>query len=255
MFIIDAHTHLGYDYVFDYDAVEDELLKATRQHCISVAIVQPNIVRPYLKDHIEIHDRIYAFCSKYPGQFYGMASLNPHFRPADYDKELIRCITKLGFVGVKISPIGHAANPSSKDCMHVFEIANSLHIPVMVHTGTGIPFADPINCVLAAKAFPQTKIILAHAGGEMFFEQALLLAREYENVFLEPSWLSVFLVKTAIESVGAGKIMFSSDIPENIAIELEKYRTAVNDHAALDMIMNGTARNVFNLKSYKENRE
>ena len=67
----------------------------------------------------------------------------------------------------------------------------ALGIPVMVHTGNGIPFADPVACIPAANAFPKVKLILAHAGGEMFFEQALMLARNYENVFLEPSWLGV----------------------------------------------------------------
>lgn len=246
--MIDAHVHLGYDYVFDYELTENDLLQANEKYGVDIAIVQPFIPRPYIEDHMKIHDRIYALCCKYPGRFYGLASINPHFRPEDYDRELLRCVKELGFVGVKITPIAHAAHPASKDCMHVFEIAGVLDIPVMVHTGNGIPFADPVACIPAAKTFPNVKMILAHAGGEMFFEQALRLAREYENVFLEPSWLNVLSVRTAIESLGAGKIMFSSDVPENIPVELAKYRTAVSNEKDLEMILQGTASEVFNLK-------
>lgn len=246
--IIDTHAHLGYDYVFDYEAVEDDLLTANRQYDVNIAIVQPYIARPYIEDHVKIHDRIYNLCSRYPGEFYGMASINPHFRPDDYDKELTRCIKNLGFVGVKITPIGHAANPSSNDCMHVFEIANSLDIPVMVHTGTGIPFSDPMTCVLAARTFPHVNIILAHAGGDMFFDQALSLAREYDNVFLEPSWLSVLSIKAAVDAIGAGRVMFSSDVPENIPVELVKYRTAIRNENDLDKIFYKNAIQIFKLQ-------
>ena len=246
--IIDIHAHLGFDYVFDYELNENDLLQANEKYGVDVAIVQPFIPRPYIEDHMEIHNRIYELCCKYPNKFYGMASINPHFRPDDYDRELMRCVKELGFVGVKITPIAHAANPASKDCMHVFEIADALGIPVMVHTGNGIPFADPVACIPAANAFPKVKLILAHAGGEMFFEQALMLARNYENVFLEPSWLGVLNTRTAVETLGAGKVMFSSDDPENIPVELVKYRTAIRNEKDLDMVLAGTATKVFNLK-------
>lgn len=246
--IIDAHAHLGFDYVFDYELKENDLLEASDRYGLDISIVQPFIPRPYIEDHMEIHDRIYQLCCRYPGRFYGMASINPHFRAEDYDRELTRCVKKLSFVGVKITPIAHAVHPASKNGMHVFEIAASLNIPVMVHTGSGIPFADPVACIPAAKAFPQVKIILAHAGSDLMFEQALMLAKDYENVYLEPSWLSVLNIKTAVEAVGARKIMFSSDDPENIPIELVKYRTAVRNEKDLDMVLAGTSASVFNLK-------
>lgn len=247
--IIDVHAHLGYDCVFDCGADENELLAANRQYGVDIAIVQPYVARPYIEDHVEIHDRICDFCRRNPGRFYGMASINPHFRTEDYDRELTRCIEELGFVGVKITPIGHAAHPASKDSMHVFEMAGRLDIPVMVHTGAGIPFSDPTACIPAIRAFPNVKTILAHAGGDMFFEQALILAREYENVFLEPSWLSVFNIRTAVEAAGAAKVMFSSDVPENIPVELAKYKSAIRNESDMETVMCGTAARVFKLGS------
>ena len=45
----------------------------------------------------------------------------------------------------------------------------------MVHTGNGVPFADPINLAYIAKDFNDVPIIIAHAGGGMHFQQALFV--------------------------------------------------------------------------------
>jgi len=245
--IIDAHAHLGHDYVFDLDATEEQLLSDYRRFGVDGAIVQPFISRTYIKDTAEIHDRIAKFCSDYPGKFWGMASINPHFTPEDYEKEAKRCIKKLGFIAIKITPFAHACDPSSTDGMHVFEVARELGVPVMVHTGAGIPFSDPISILPAAKAFSDIKIVLAHAGTDTYFAQALFLAKEFDNVYLEPSWLGIHHVMSALKTIGAGKMMFSSDHSINVPVELAKYRTAIEDKMELEKVMSGTAAEVFNL--------
>ena len=122
--IIDAHVHLGEDVVFDEENREDEVLDYYRRFEIDGGIIQPFIPRPYIKDHQEIHNRIAAFCKATSGEkkFFGMASINPHFYPEDYDAEAERCIKELGFVAIKITPIAHACHPSSRDAYHVYEV-------------------------------------------------------------------------------------------------------------------------------------
>lgn len=132
--IIDSHAHLGYDYVFDEESNEEDLQYYYKKYKIYGAIIQPFISRPYVKDTVDIHDRIYKFCKSSPGRFWGMASINPHFTPEDYEKEAKWCVEELGFVGIKITPIAHAVHPSSKVGIHVFEMARYLNVPVMVHT-------------------------------------------------------------------------------------------------------------------------
>ncbi len=157
--IIDAHTHLGQDCVFDLKNTKYDLLSNFEKYGIDGAIVQPFIERPYLEETRRIHDEIHDLCMEHPGRFWGMASINPHFRPEDYEREAQRCVKELGFVGLKITPAGHAINPASKDGMHVFEVARALNVPVMVHTGNGIPFADPAGIYPAAKAFPDVELL------------------------------------------------------------------------------------------------
>ena len=247
--IIDAHVHLGKDVVFDEVNREDEVLEYYRRFEIDGGIIQPFIPRPYIKDHQEIHNRIAAFCKATSGEkkFFGMASINPHFYPEDYDAEAERCIKELGFVAIKITPIAHACHPSSKDAYHVYEVCRWLKVPLMIHTGNGIPFADPTSVYNGAKDHPDVEVILAHAGSESFHQQARLLAKKLDNVYLEPSWCGTNAVKHMIEEVGCSKILFSSDNLDQIPVELAKYRQVIHNEDDLELVMWKNSARIFHL--------
>lgn len=247
--IIDVHAHLGYDCVFDWVTTEEELINCYIEYGIDGAIVQPLLNRPYIKDTIEIHNRIYNLCQKFPGKFWGMACINPHFRHEDYKIEAERCIKELGFVALKLNPQGHATHPATEDGFFVFECAKNLNVPVMVHTGVeGISFSDPVSLLQVAEKFRNVKIILAHAGSDSHFQQALYLAKKFPNIYIEPSWLNILSLQTVIKEIGAEKVMFSTDEPTNAPVELAKYRAAIKDKNALEQALSGTAIKVFNLK-------
>jgi len=245
--IIDSHSHLCYDYVFDAEETREDLLKAHNEYDVTASIVQPFISRPYLEDTRRCHDDIFKLCVDFPGEFFGMASINPHFRPEDYYEEAKRCVKNLSFVGLKITPIAHAVNPCSRDGQYVFQAATELNIPVMVHTGAGIPFADPAKLFSIIPVYNKIPIILAHAGTDMFFTQALYLAEKHDHVYLEPSWVNIMYIKTAIKTIGSSKVMFSSDHTKNIPVEHAKYRTAIKNQFDLDNVLYKTANDVFKL--------
>lgn len=247
--ILDAHVHLGEDVVFDEVNTEEELIRYYNEFKIDGGIIQPFIPRPYIEDYREIHNRIADFCERMKPEkhFYGMLSTNPHFRPEDYDAEAERCIRQLGFVGIKITPIAHACHPSSKDAYHVYEVCRELKVPLMIHTGNGIPFADPISVYKAAKDFPDVDVVLAHAGSESFNQQARILAKELDNVYLEPSWCGTNAVKHMIETVGCDKILFSSDNFDQIPVELAKYRQIIKNEDDLEKVMWKNTARIFKL--------
>ena len=246
--IIDIHAHLGYDFVFDEEQNEQELLDAYNENKIDGAIIQPFICRPYIEDTINIHNRIFKLCKNYPGRFWGMISIQPHFKPEDYEKEAIRCCKKLGFVGIKITTIAHAVNPSGKDGFHVFEVAKMLNLPVMIHTGIGTPFADPMSSWKVLEAFPEVKVIIAHAGSGLMFQQAIILAQKFDNVYLETSWLPAPYVLNILKTIGASRLMFASDLSLNLPMEIMKYKMLIKKNSDYERIMAGTAKEVFNLK-------
>jgi hypothetical protein len=246
MMIIDVHAHLGVDVVFDEEGSEEDLINAYKEYDITGGIVQPYLPRIYMDEHEAIHDRIYELTKSTEKTFWGMASINPHFRPEDYDREATRCIKELGFVAIKITPIGHATHPSSRDALHVWEVCRELNVPIMIHTGAGIPFSDPMSVDKALSMFKDVPCVLAHAGSEMHNQQATYLAQKYENVFLEPSWVGVLGVTNMIKTVGTTKIMFSSDSTYNIPVEMAKYKSLIKNEDELEHVFYKNAVNVSN---------
>lgn len=246
--IIDVHAHLGEDVVFDESLDEKELIEAYIKYDIYGGIVQPYLPRIYIKDHQAIHDRIYALTKSTKKRFWGMASINPHFSQEDYAREAERCIKELGFVGIKITPIGHAVHPSSRDALYVWEVCRSLHVPLMIHTGAGVPFSDPISIVPALEQFSDVTCVLAHAGSEMHNQQAIYIAKKFDNVFLEPSWVGVIGVQNMMRQLGSSKILFSSDNIYNIPVEIAKYQSLIKNENDLEKVFYKNAVGIYSLK-------
>jgi len=246
--IIDTHAHLGEDKVFDEYFSKGELIKSQKENGIDITIVQPATVTS-IEDVKRQHDEIFELCNQYPGRFYGMANPSPHLPDKVYEKEVKRCILELGFVGVKLQPFGHGVSPLSRNGRKVFAIAKELNIPVMVHTGSGIPWSHPALLHPIAEEYPELKIILAHAGMMVFAFDAAYLAKKHKNIFLECSWTAGFLIRTWIkdENIGKQKIMFGSDHADNAAAELVKYRSLDLTDEELEWTLGKTAKFVFGL--------
>jgi hypothetical protein len=244
--IIDAHAHLGYDYIFEEDFTLEKLLSNREKNGVEVSIVQPGTTFS-LKTVIKQHNFIADLSEKMAGRIFGMANPNPHLPTAKYRKELVRCVDDLGFVGVKLHPLAHAVNPILSAGRRVFETASDLGIPVMVHTGAGVPWALPSAVVPMALEFPNLKIILAHSGSAIFSNEASLTAKLCPNVFLETSWMPSISIYGFCKTFGSNRVMFGSDHSENIASELAKYRTMGLTDEEIEWCLGKTAMEVFKI--------
>ena len=242
--IIDAHTHLGSCRVFGRDHSVPDVTEPMNRFGIAVSIIQPF---PGAPDPTHVHDEIYRLGQETGGRFVGLASLSPHGDRQAYQAEVRRCVERLGFVGVKLHTLGHAVNPAGADGETVFQTARELGIPVMVHTGMGAPFADPGQLMGPADKFPDVTIVLAHAGAAISSATAIGVAQRCGNVVLEPSWCRTNDIKAMIDAVGADRVMFGTDTPENIAVEFAKYGSLTLDDTVRAAVFHGTARRVFKL--------
>ena len=242
--VVDAHTHLGSCRVFDLDNSEEDLLGPMAEHEIDVSLVQPY---PGPHSAAVVHDRIADLAKAHPGRFFGIASINPHQDSQAYFNELSRCVKDLGFVGVKMHTIGHALNPAGVDGTTVFESASQLGIPIMVHTGPGIPFAAPSALAPQLKAFPQVRVVLAHAGHGIFSGEAIAIAQMFPQVSMEPSWCAFFHIGAMVSSVGANRVMLGTDLPLNVPIMLDTFRALGLGKEDQAMVLGGTATEVFQL--------
>lgn len=245
--IIDAHVHVGKDRVFDHEQTENQVVQAMDTYGIDTAIVQPFVDSPTIDVARNSHNRIAKMAEENPKKIFGMISLNPHLPEKQFRQEVTRCVEELEFVAIKLSPIAHACNPLSEDGMRIFELADKLGIPAMIHTGSGIPFALPSLMIPVARKFPRLKIILAHAGGNIAGREALVAAQECKNIFLEPSWVGVHTIKGWIKQIGPERIMFGSDMIENCPVELTKFKSIGLSETELQQCLYKTAKDVFDL--------
>ena len=246
MKVIDAHAHLGLDPVFDVDFTEQSLLDAQAANGIDFTLVQPPTVHD-LEEVRRCHDAVADLARRFPGRFYGIACPNPHLPGSQFADEVRRCVEELGFVGLKLHPFEHATNPLGSHGLRVFEVGQKLGVPVMVHTGPGIPWALPSLLRPIAEAHPDLKIVAAHAGHNMLAAEAALLAETCPNVYLEPSWVGGHTILGWVRSLGAHRVMFGSDHAENAATELAKYRSIGLTADELSMVLGGTAGAVFGI--------
>lgn len=242
--MVDTHAHLGKCCVFDLATTEEDLLRRMDESGVDATIVQPY---PGAEDAARQHDLIADMCQRNRGRFYGLASLSPHGDHDAYRREVERCIKDLHFVGLKLHTIGHGVNPLSADGDFVFSTGHDLGIPVMVHTGPGVPFALPALCIPAARKYPGLKIVLAHAGFAVFSAEAQVAASVCGNLYLETSWCISEDIRWMISTIGPDRVMMGSDLPSNVPVEVAKYKALELDPQVYARVTGGNAVNVFKL--------
>jgi predicted TIM-barrel fold metal-dependent hydrolase len=241
--IIDAHSHLGYSEIFSAGVTEELLVETMEANGIDVSIVMPAAG----SDPGPTHDAIADLCQRQPGRIFGMVSMTPLIGRSTYEREAERCIRELGFKAIKLHPQAHAVSPALEVSNVVFDMAVALGVPVMVHTGSGAPFALPSLLIRRARQFPDLKIILAHAGFAIYSEEAIIAAEVCDNIYLEPTWCIAGDIRRMIKTLGAGRVMFGGDLPSNVPVELTKYRTLDLTAEERTWCLARTAREVFSL--------
>jgi len=244
MKIIDAHMHLGEDLMFNTDDSEEVLLRTMEDNGIAALVLQPGIVS---RDQRKAHQRIRDFGAANPGKVFGLACFSPYMGDDEYTKSLTWAVRELGFKGVKIHPNAFCMAPSHPAAEKIFRLASDFDIPVMIHTGNGLPNAMPSLCIPVARKYPRVRIVLAHAGGGMFGADAIVVAQECQNVFLETSWTAVYDLAAMVRTIGAERVMFGTDLPSNVPVELAKYKSIGLAEAQLEWCMHKTAEKVFRI--------
>jgi len=244
--IVDAHAHLGLDEIFDEDFTEAALVGGQKANGIDASLVQPGTCHD-LAGVRRQHDAIADAAARQPGHIFGIANPNPHLADAEYEAEVRRCLEQLHFVGLKIHPFAHAVNPLGRHGRRAFALAAALDVPVMVHTGAGIPWAAPSLLAPVAEAHPDLRIVVAHAGGGILAAEAGLLAERHANVCLECSWTAGFMIRRWVSAFGPRRVLFGSDHAENAAAELANFRTAGLTPVELDWTLGRAATAIFRL--------
>lgn len=154
------------------------------------------------------NDRVEAAIREHPKRFRGFIFVNPA-HPGTLD-EVERRLSA-GFCGIKMALLQYPAALDGPQISALCEIAQAQRIPVFFHQGLTAATADPTAMV---KRFPKVNFIIAHAGVQ-YFKQAIELAREYDNVWLDTSsyFVTASKLRRLMREVGAYKLVFGSDVP------------------------------------------
>ena len=162
-------------------------------------------------------------------RFIGFASVDP-MKPGA-PRELERAVKSLGLRGLKLDAALQDFDLNGPKVFEVYEVASSLSIPVLVHTGmswapeTPLERGRPLLLEKAVCRFPKLNFVLAHFAWPWVWE-ATALALKYPNVYLDTSCLYydsprefyqfVFgrqIPSTVIERSLRSKIVFGSNYP------------------------------------------
>lgn len=177
----------------------------------------------------EGNDYIASLVDRWPEQFLGFASVDPHKGKLAV-RELERAVTELGLKGLKLHPSTQRFFPNDRALYPLWEKATELEIPVMFHTGmTGvgarqpggggitfeycrpIPYIDDI-----AAAFPSLQIVMAHPSFPWVAEQLAILNHK-PNVWMDLSgWSPLYFDPLLIQYANfliSDRVLFGSDYP------------------------------------------
>lgn len=243
--IIDSHQHLGSCFVFDINVTREEQIKTMNDNGVETSILQ---LFPGVSNYKEQNDNITKLCKESPKRFLGLIDINPHLPEKEFNFECDRLIDTGVFKAIKLHTIGHSISPLANDADKVFNFARKNNIPVMVHTGPGVPFSLPSLVIPRAKEYEDVNFILAHSGGSQIFStEAFVAASVCDNIFLETSWTSIGDKSWFINAFGSERIMFGADIPINASVELFQFRALNLSDKDIKNIMAETAKKIFKI--------
>jgi predicted TIM-barrel fold metal-dependent hydrolase len=222
MIAIDTHCHIGKSENSASGGIDgDELVRGMDRHGISAAIVLP---LPSIEDFVSQHDLIARLAERHPGRIFGAVCIRPRVGQEIVHRETKRCVEQLGFVAMKFHPMHHGGSPASPRGDTIFEVAREFGLPVMSHTGPGAPWALPSMLIPAARKYPEVTFIAAHAGMEIYAEDAGVAGSVCDNILLDSAWTSTGATTKLIHQLGANRMMMSTDLPTNNATEMAKWR-------------------------------
>ena len=217
--IYDTHTHLGVARHSGRRCDAEEILRHMDAAGVDRSLLLPF---PVVENHRATHDEIAEAVRHYPDRFAGAACLNPFLPESEFLDELRRAAEDLGFRALKLQPQYQALNPLSSRSDFLFGAALERRMVLICHTGTGAPFALPSLFIMPARKFPGLPIVLGHAGGSIYFAEAIVAATVCPNIYVELSSLMPHHVQEVLAHVPASRLMIGSDLPESLEIETAK---------------------------------
>jgi hypothetical protein len=214
--VFDAHIHVGpYDQMNesarsvmmggreDLDLLgrvvrsADELVKAMDDQGIARAALINSVAPPVTGITDLVNPWIARYVEGHRDRLVPVGGIHPRYsRDVAGDMKKLLDVYRLGAIKLHPPHMDLAANAYRTDCpslAEVYRLAGEAKRPVLIHTGTSIfpgarnVYADPMACDDVAVDFPETTIVLCHAGRPLWYDTAFFLLRRHPNVMLDIS--------------------------------------------------------------------
>ncbi len=238
--VFDAHTHIGAAVHSGARYSASDLLRDMDRSGVDRALVIPF---PVVEDFREAHDEIGRAVLQHPDRLCGAACFPAYLDERILREELRRTVESYGFVALKFQPQYQPMNPSSPRTAHLYEAALEFGLAFVAHTGAGAPFALPSAFMLPARRYPDLRFVLAHAGGGLFYQEAIVAALFCPNIYLELSSLLPHQVAEVVAQAPSSRLMIGSDLPANAEIEIGKIAAlSAPEQVREDILWNTAAR-------------
>jgi predicted TIM-barrel fold metal-dependent hydrolase len=252
--LIDCHTHIGHlpGVVGEVFTPEDLIYISEREGARLMLVSSASattIGRSYATQEVV------AMVERYGDRLGGMLWVNPHDRAWAEDVGLA---AQQSFYGLKIHPVldHYAVDRAALD--DVFACARQHRWPILTHT-------DVDGTLMAAscyepliRAYPDVVLILAHLR-----LGAIPLAKRYDNVYLDTTYVDPLMVEVGVDALGPDKILFGSDAAEGFDVGrvpgrerprrsyaslIEALRTRGISEGDLERILCRNARDLFHIR-------
>jgi uncharacterized protein len=223
---IDAHAHIeppggGEEFAQDAllieaaDALEIDLLC-----CSCLASRMPSVPEDFVACNTHLKRAMDHFAPRVLGYCY----VNPGW-VREALEEIERCITQLGFIGVKLYNEYKFTDPVLRP---VIEKCLGLDVPILHHAGhtwwplPGQPnISDAADFVQAMREYPELKLICGHLGGGGDWEWTIKALREGTagptglpglHVDTSGSVVDEGMIEKAVAELGVERLLFACDM-------------------------------------------
>lgn len=207
----------------------------------------------------EVNDFVGNFCRGHEDRLVAVGGVHPRLDP-DPAGALSHIVERHGIRVLKLHPPhqhffvnAYRDGGSLPRLAALYERAQALGIPVMVHTGTSIfpearnKYGDPMALDDVAVDFPGLTIIMAHGGRPLWMETCFFLLRRHANVHMDISGIPPRLLPRYFPRLAevAHKTLFGTDWPspgvESPGRNLEEFRALDLPPEIQQAILGGTA--------------
>jgi hypothetical protein len=203
------------------------------------------------------NEEVAGWVAQAPDRFAGLAAVDLN-KPMDAVRELRRCVTELGFKGLRVLPWLWEAPPTDRRYYPLYAACVELGVPFCTqvgHTGplrpseTGrpIPYIDQV-----AIDFPELRIVGGHIGYP-WTEEMIAVARKHEHVYIDTSAytskrIPPELITYMKTGSGRHKVLYGSNYPMIMPqAALADLGSLGLDDEISELYLAGNARRVFAL--------